>query len=73
MKNGRKWKTTQPGQLKWKSREKQVGNRKFVKLRIKKKKSTLAENLYTFTLKKREGLIKEKYLQTVPVIQNYFS
>lgn len=47
------------GQLKWKSREKKVGNRKFVNLELEKK-STLAENLYIFILKKREGLIKEK-------------
>ena len=47
------------GQLKWQSREKKVGNRKFVNLELEKK-STLAENLYIFILKKREGLIKEK-------------
>lgn len=38
MKNGRKWKAIQPGSTKMKKQRKTSGNRKFVKLRIKKKK-----------------------------------
>ena len=59
MKNGRKWKTTQPDQLKWKSREKQVGNRKFVKFRIKKKEYIGRESVCIY-IKKERGIKKGK-------------
>ena len=59
MKNGRKWKTTQPDQLKWKSREKQVRNRKFVKLRLKKKEYIDRESVYIY-IKKERGINKGK-------------
>ena len=60
------------GQLKWKSREKKVGNRKFVKLRIRKKEYIGRKSVYIY-IKKERGINKGKNLQAFLVIPNYFS
>lgn len=59
MKNGRKWKAIQPGSTKMKKQRKTSGNRKFVKLRIKKKKYIGRKSIYIY-IKKERGINKGK-------------